>query len=333
MLNINTIQMVVTEGTGVQTFTVRNEPMHDPDLISLRKVDSVTGRPIPQGNATFAGARYTIEFRYVAGGPIIRTWIFEVRYMGGWYGFNMANPAHRVGGDPLWMDSGFPVFPIGHYTIRESTAPTGYILDPTNWTATVSSVRDGGINTIRFQTINWPAGSTVNRQLRHPEVAITDGRVSIEKFCVHTGSMRHGDATTIGTVYRLVNRSTNYVVINGQILEVGQHIDFPTQLVGGRSLAELTGLPFGTYEIFEVQPATGFLLDGPPFRHTFTVNATNHTHNFHTSNASRNYIQRGSIVVPKIDRERATNVSQGDGTLQGAVIEVINRSTASKRKW
>ena len=36
--------------------------------------------------------------------------------------------AHKTGGDDFFVDeSGAPVLPIGHYTVRETKAPVGYL--------------------------------------------------------------------------------------------------------------------------------------------------------------------------------------------------------------
>lgn len=133
------IYAVNVEAAKTVDFTVMEEPLNDPNVLELFKIDKDTGEEVAQGAASLAGAQFTIK--YYAGYytkenlPNIptRTWVFEtkevkdsndqVRYI------LSCNNNYKVLGDDLYDIDGTPTFPLGTISVEETKAPEGYLLD------------------------------------------------------------------------------------------------------------------------------------------------------------------------------------------------------------
>jgi|GEM_PF-1567025 len=124
---------VAPGGTGAITAT--DQPANNPTSAYVYKVDAVTGKQVPQGAASLAGAQFTV--RYYAGyyntaaaaaqsGTPTRTWVFQTDSNGN-VSFN--NASYRVSGSTLYTNgSGNPTLPLGTYVYSETKASPGYLL-------------------------------------------------------------------------------------------------------------------------------------------------------------------------------------------------------------
>lgn len=123
------------ETTRVNGKTVSDIPQSDPVGMLVGKVDADTGESAPQGDATLAGALFTV--RYYAGdykdaasaeasGAPARTWVFETDADG----FAYLADEYKHSGDPLYhQTNGDASIPLGTVLIQETRAPLGYNLD------------------------------------------------------------------------------------------------------------------------------------------------------------------------------------------------------------
>ena len=123
--------------SGAAAMSVSDVPQSDPLTAIVRKVDADTGQPVAQGNASLAGAEFTVEYYDVqyssaaaakASGAPTRTWVIKTNANGA----TALLSAYMVSGDPLyyWTD-GNPTIPIGTVVTYETKAPTGYSLPAT----------------------------------------------------------------------------------------------------------------------------------------------------------------------------------------------------------
>lgn len=123
------------ETTRVNGQTVSDIPQSDPVGMLVGKVDADTGESRPQGDATLAGALFTV--RYYAGdyadatsaeasGAPARTWVFETDEDG----FAYLADEYKHSGDALYYQTnGDASIPLGTVIIQETRAPQGYNLD------------------------------------------------------------------------------------------------------------------------------------------------------------------------------------------------------------
>lgn len=123
----------VTDGQNT-ALSVSDTPTNDPTLITLKKIDSVTGEAA-QGGASLEGAEFTVKYYagfYDAGNlpaNATRTWVIKTVKIGGTYVAGLNNTC-KVSGDDFYKNtSGAAVLPLGTLSIEETKAPEGYKLD------------------------------------------------------------------------------------------------------------------------------------------------------------------------------------------------------------
>lgn len=106
----------------------KEAPNFDPTRLRIQKVDSETGQAVPQGNASLAGAEFTMKYysgTSATGNPA-RTWTLVTDSDG--YAC-LGTKYLKSGSSPLFTNkSGSPILPLGTVVIKESKAPTGYKL-------------------------------------------------------------------------------------------------------------------------------------------------------------------------------------------------------------
>ena len=100
----------------------------------LEKLDAETGLPKAQGNATFAGAEFFVQFYDVLsetdpkeqGAEPLRQWHFQTDEEGKiqW------RSEYLTEGDALYLEGEEVTLPLGTITIQEEKAPEGYLLNP-----------------------------------------------------------------------------------------------------------------------------------------------------------------------------------------------------------
>ena len=87
-------------------------------------------------------------------------------------------------------------------------------------------------------------------------------------------------------------------------------------------------LPYGTYEIIEEVPSTGYQNSG--WRQTFQIRNDQEMISYTSKdNWNENEIARYGVVIGKRDRETNEYTSLGNSTLNGAVFEIKNISNDS----
>jgi len=157
---------------------------------------------------------------------------------------------------------------------------------------------------------------------------IIRGGVHIEKWDIELeqAGLPQGDATLAGAVFDILNRSTNSVVVDGSTYAPNTIVHTMTTDANGRANTAIRLLPYGTYEIVERAPPSGYLNTGV-IRQTFQIRQHGVTISLNSSNTViKNNVIRGGVYIEKWDNEIARNAAQGAGTLEGAVFEIVNRN-------
>ncbi len=178
--------------------------------IQVKKVDSETNSTTPQGAATLVGAKYNV---INSNGNVVSTL--------------------TIGEDMTAITDNLP---LGTYTIKEVSAPTGYELDKTTYTVTVNS------------------SDTVNITVKDN---VIKGKIKVVKYDNENNSCKaQGQATLKGAKYEIRDKNNNVV---------------DTITIGDDCSATSKYLPYGKYTVKEISAPTGYYLDS----NTYTVDIKN----------------------------------------------------------
>lgn len=266
------------ETTRVNGGTVSDIPQSDPVGMLLGKVDAQTTQSMPQGDASLAGAQFTVRYfkgdytdaaAAEASGNPARTWVFETDGDG----FAYLSDEYKSAGDALYhQTNGDATIPLGTVLIQETKAPKGYNLDnghggdPKVFCVRITT--DGNIGESVY-TYNSPT---------HPDtVKRGDFRlvkeVPVEVYDEPDGDMPQEVVRVLvpGVKFEIYNDSENAALSpeTGKLVEAGNRVC--TITVDGNGLATTKNdnssvngwskpsdwsgaLAYGTYRIHEVIP-------------------------------------------------------------------------------
>lgn len=274
--------------------------------VSLYKCDADTKERSPQGNASLEGACFSIA--NANDNPVV---VDGKTY---WPGETVATITTDAAG---YATTGDRLLPIGSYTITEVSASPGYL------TTTAP-------HTVRLQE----DGVIVPLAIDIPE-PVQRGGFGLRKFDAETMlATPQGSSLLQGARYHVINASAGPVVVGTVRYEPGEVV---TTLVTNRDGWAQTGahdLPFGTYEVVEVQAPHGYALGrtdaqgqetGEGVSCIVTIAGERDWHSLESSFYDQ--VIRGGIGVVKIDAD-LQDQPQGNGTLEGAEFTIANASTS-----
>lgn len=282
--------------------------------VRVTKADKDMNVSIPQGDASLDGVKYEIVNKskravYVNGkiyqnGEVITTIV-------------------TAWSEPDKMHLAFlpkDTLPYGTYLIREVAVGEGY--HNAKWEKTFNIRQDGFVQEYTTSEKQW----NTNKVMR--------GGVRVIKadHDLHR-SYAQGDATLNGVKYDIINRSKSVVERDGKIYKVGDVVmTITTKWNEQTKLYEAVSgnvLPYGTYEIKEVQPSVGYLNAG--WDKTFVIRKEGDLKEFKDikSEWNENEVIRGGVIVSKVDRETHQYISLGEAHLDGAKFDIVNKSKAN----
>ena len=287
------------------------QPQSNPLGLAVAKVDTETGAAA-QGDATLAGAEFRVEYyaSAKAEGKPARTWVLRT----GADGRATLDAEHLVSGDDLYHDSkGNPTVPLGTVVVTETKAPEGYLLTDTK-PHTVSVTAEGTAEAVTTYVA--------------PEVAddVIRGGMSLAKRDLELdGTVPQGDASLDAT-YTIYNRSAGPVTVGGKPYGRDEAVWSGTADPDDGSLATPADLlPYGTYEVRETEPATGYLPD-EAWSFTFEVREDGKVYSPGEGQHNADQVIRGGLDVAKQDRETLRFRPLGGASLEGAELTVYNSS-------
>ena len=267
--------------------------------VTVQKIDLETGLSEPQGNASLAGAQIAV-FNRSENAVVVN---------GTTYGPNetvltlVTDANGRASTDSQTL-------PYGTYELKEMVAPAGYELD-LNWSQ-VFTISENN------ETYEFTSESSALQE------QVLRGGLALQKADYETAlSNPQGNGSFAGITFNISNASTNSVWVDGSLYAPGSIIKTLTTDASGYAATEPNELPYGTYQVTEsdVPESTGYLNNG--FSQTFDVVEPGMLANYQVTNT----VKRGGVKVQKLDADTGLAESQGSGTLAGAKIDVINRST------
>lgn len=327
----------VSSGNGSTTFT--DEPLNDPAVIELSKVDS-EGK---ENAASLEGAEFTINYYdtlgSIDGRNAYRTWVIKTIYNEVRQQYiAQLDDAHLVSGTLFKTPYGSTYIPLGTITIQETKAPNNYTTDGGYLKA--NGEQFSANDKMTFQIVNENSMAVIHagNVFTKKEDAIRGG-YKLEKQDWSTGATAEGDASLVGAefdLYYLGDGTDSNVSIkldkDGDGLGEGTEylpsdttpIDHITVGEDGTYTSSATYLGYGKYKVVETKSPEGYLLtsyDAALISKEFFV--SNDTATVEVPVA--NYPFLGSFKIQKNDNELKEAYAQGDTNLQ-TTFEIINAS-------
>lgn len=327
----------VSSGKGSTTFI--DEPLNDPAVIELSKVDS-EGK---ENAASLEGAEFTINYYdtlgSVDGRNAYRTWVIKTVWDASYNAYvAKLDDAHLVSGTLFKTPYGSSYIPLGTITIQETKAPNNYTTDGGYLKA--NGEQFSANDKMTFQIVNENSMAVIHagNVFTKKEDAIRGG-YKLEKQDWSTGATAEGDASLAGAefdLYYLGDGTDSNVSIkldkDGDGLGEGTEylpsdttpIDHVTVGEDGTYTSSATYLGYGKYKIVETKSPEGYLLtsyDAALISKEFFVSDDTATVEVPVAN----YPFLGSFKIQKNDNELKEAYAQGDSNLQ-TTFEIINAS-------
>lgn len=327
----------VSSGNGSTAFT--DEPLNDPAVIELSKVDS-EGK---ENAASLEGAEFTINYYdtlgSIDGRNAYRTWVIKTVWDASYNAYvAKLDDAHLVSGTLFKTPYGSSYIPLGTITIQETKAPNNYTTDGGYLKA--NGEQFSANDKMTFQIVNENSMAVIHagNVFTKKEDAIRGG-YKLEKQDWSTGATAEGDASLAGAefdLYYLGDGTDSNVSIkldkDGDGLGEGTEylpsdttpIDHITVGEDGTYTSSSTYLGYGKYKVVETKSPEGYLLtsyDAALISKEFFVSDDTATVEVPVAN----YPFLGSFKIQKNDNELKEAYAQGDSNLQ-TTFEIINAS-------
>ncbi len=334
-------------------------PGNDPLGISLCKVDAETGKSVPEGNASLDGAQFTISYYdgYYANDKdefdtsdlpeeAKRTWVIETKKQSnGTYRAGLLDE-YKVSGASFYHDEyGSAVLPLGTYTIQETLAPEGYLLE--GQTRPISSsytapVHVGEVTLGDNVVKNLSIGNELNigEPVQRGGVKIAKWDYELVQYDESLDDVPQGDATLAGAVFDIINDSIYSVVVdkngNGKYDsgeefapgEVVMTITTEWDETEQQYIAETPEnvLPYGHYIITETEAPNGYLREGVLTRE-FDITEEGEFVDLTDNDAGiLNKVIRGGVALQKRDVQSLRDEPEGGASFEGITLEITNKS-------
>lgn len=196
----------VTAG-DTEILDVEDYPQSAAVSLVLAKEDAETGGNTPQGNASFAGAEFTVKYYdgYYEKDPAadgvkaVRTWVLKTDVEGK----AALKAGQKVSGDAFYKNSkGENALPLGTVTIQETKAPEGYLINKQIFIRQItSSGKSESVNTYNAPEISEKVirgGLQLVKFSREPEED-KDQKSPLEGICFEIISKTTGQTVEIIT--------------------------------------------------------------------------------------------------------------------------------------
>ena len=267
--NVYTMTVKVNETT---TLKVSDIPKVTDTLVELFKIDMETSKATPQGNASLEGAEFV--WKYYDGyhtkdnlpSEPTRTWTTktiaekdsknEVHYI------TRLADSYKVSGDSFYTQNGTICLPLGTITVKEKTAPNGYLLEGAYMQAAGSSEQIKGVYVAQITEDGELAALNVSNQYSVSDKVIRGG-VKIQKRDLETKDTKaQGSATLQYTEFNIISLNDSPVLVVGKLYNKNETVKKIQTGIDGIASTSADLLPYGNYRLEESKAPEGYLTDG-----------------------------------------------------------------------
>lgn len=315
----NTYTVQINSGVDA-TLRVSDAPQHAPLAIEIHKVDAASGQAVPQGDASFAGAEFTVSYYagdYASVGELpaspTRQWVLKTDADGftSLAGAAEDPSTYYVSGDQFYYTpDGEVTLPLGTITVQETKSPEGYKLPDS--TVHLQRITSSGST----ETVSAPAIPNM------PEPVVTGG-VKVPKIDHELQEgVAQGDATLAGAKIGIFNESEGPVWFDGNKANPGELVTTIETDASGVAQTGPNDLPYGTYSLKELTPPPGYL-PNETWNPTISIQQDGVVI---LADTLEDTVMRGGGEVTKVDGEWLVASPQGDAELNDAEIRIWNRS-------
>ena len=255
--------------------------------VAVEKWDSELDQRIPQGDAGLEGAQIQI----ISQNPYT-VLVGEKEYKKGEVVATLTTDKDGK------ASTAADLLPYGDYQLKETVPPTGYTSGGT--ITRDFEIREDG----KIVQMTDTATAIKNEVIR--------GGVTIAKWSLETNERKpQGGATLGGAKFTVTNRSAKAVLVDGQMYQPGEVIATVETGEDGLWTSAKDWLPYGTYEVVEVQEPDGYLPDGAEAK-TFQIREDGKIVSLdNNEGAIKNQVKRGDLNFVKVadsTLERLANV-------------------------
>ncbi|MGI6579118.1 MAG: SpaA isopeptide-forming pilin-related protein [Saccharofermentanales bacterium] len=294
---------------------VKDRPMDDPVSILLKKEAAHNNIPLALAEFTvkFYGGDYADNVDpETLGATPTRTWVLRTdgngiaNFRRGQENFTYYGQtySYKVSGDDFYLTAqGYPTFPLGTITIRETKAPKDYHINNAVFVRKIKQAMNGTEPLDRIETFNLP---TVPNE-------IIRGKLQVVKDSANKDMTDNNSKYSFtGIKYGLFKTKADAQTRNNKIGTFILKADGTSNIIGDLIPA--------TYYVTETNTSGGYVLDDTVHtvnvvgEHLITVNVMD----------TEDLAQSAPVdfLIQKVDEETGQPIPQGDASLAGAEFEV-----------
>ncbi len=276
-----TLREVATNASMLQTFTEQTVPVREHKKtyvvtaenevvrggLAVEKRDSITGST-PQGNADFAGI--TFEVINDSKNPVI---VNDKSIAPGEVALTLTTDSEGK------ASTAPDALPYGAYILHES------------------ATNESMLNTAPDQPVEVTENGKVYPFYMDNEVV--RGGVLIEKRDLESLLLTPlGGASLDGTLFEITNKSKNAVYVDGALYQPDE-VCLTIEVKDGVAQSDVRALPYGSYELAESKPGTGYLWTDKTIR-PFDVLEDGSVKKYQEGEAAYNQVKRGDLRFVKV---------------------------------
>ena len=281
---------VTVEAGDEKAVSFTNVPMKDPAMLQIRKWDVDTDKFVPQGNGSFEGARYRLDYYDNTdwSGTPKASWVLKsdangiIKYL----------PEYKVSGPDLYKWGDAYLLPLGSIKITEVKAPEGYRMSTDVLYATITQSGNDGI--LGWTTETQGLIKAYADGIGVPEEAIYGG-VRFKKVDKETGSPVSGAEISI------YSNCDADVLVEGKTSSKDDLIVTLTTNDSGICETAADYLPYGSYYAVETKASEGYLLN-EEWRADFSITENGKIVDLTSgNNLLKEQLIRGDLSMLKLD--------------------------------